>query len=85
VSCNLALIGSDARAPSDVKFVSAPVSGTSAVCDISLHYERRLISASSNMTIAYTVSGPQQTNSAIYNIIAVPDGATKRVSVAITQ
>jgi hypothetical protein len=86
VSCNLALIGSDALAPSDVKSVSAPVSGTSAVCDVSVPYEWRLKSASSNMTIAYTVSGPQQTSSAIYNIIAVPaDGATTVAHVAITQ
>jgi hypothetical protein len=38
------------------------------------------------MTIAYSVSGPAQVSSGIYNIITVPaNGATTNVAVAIEQ
>jgi hypothetical protein len=86
VSCNVALIGSDTRAPSDSQFVNAAVSGSTATCTLTLHYKWRLTSVATNMTIAYSVSGPAQVSSGIYNIITVPaNGATTNVAVAIEQ
>jgi len=86
VSCAVTLIGSDTNAPTDSKFISAAVSGTGAVCKIALHYKWLLDSATSKMTIAYSVSGPNQTSSGIADVITVPaNGTNTHVAIAITQ
>jgi hypothetical protein len=86
VSCGVALIGSDTLAPSDSKSVSAPVTNSTAVCKLTVHYKWRVESTTSTMTIAYSASGPIQTSSGIYNIITVPgNGVTTTVAVAVTQ
>lgn len=86
VSCSLALLGNDTRSPSDGKFANASVSGSTAVCKIAVHYKWHLSSASSTMTIAYSVTGPTQSSSGIYDTIAMPaNGATTTVAVAVTQ
>jgi hypothetical protein len=80
------LIGDDVNAPTDSKFTSAAVSGTGAVCKIALHYKWLIESATSKMTIAYSVSGPSQTSSGIADVIPVPaKGTTTTEAIAITQ
>jgi hypothetical protein len=82
----VALIGSDTLAPSDSQFVNATVSGSTATCPLTLHYKWRLSSVATNMTIAYSVSGPAQVSSGIYEIITVPaNGVKTTVTVAIQQ
>jgi len=86
VSCNLSLFGSDVLAPSDSQSVSAPVSGSSAVCKLTVHYGWRLESTTSTMTIAYSVQGPVQSSSGLYSTMTMPqNGTTTTVALAITQ
>ena len=73
VSCSLALISSDPRGPSDTNSTSAPVNGSTAVCNITMYYDWRLTSGSNDtMTIAYSVQGPAQSSSGLVGIIAMP-------------
>ncbi len=86
VSCAVALIGSDSLSPSDSESVNAPVSGSSAVCNLTIHYKWRIASLTSTMTIAYSVSGPLQDSSAIYEVITMPpNGATTIVTNSVQQ
>ena len=85
-SCSLTLIGNDTLEPSETQTVTAPVSNSRATCKLTVHYSWRLDSVSSGMTIAYSVSGPIQSSSAIFETITVPaDGATTNVGVAVQQ
>jgi len=86
VSCAVTLIGSDVNAPTDSKFISVPVSGSSAACNIAVHYKWLIANASSNMTIAYSVSGPSQSSSGIADVITMPgSGKITNEVIAITQ
>jgi hypothetical protein len=86
VLCGLALISNDALAPNDSKSVTAKVSGSSAVCSFPVDYKWTVASATSSMTIAYSVAGPAQSSSAIFSTITVPKNGTKtNVTVAVTQ
>jgi hypothetical protein len=86
VSCSVVLIGSDALSPSDTKTASVAVSGSAATCSLKLFYSWRLASPTSNMTIAYSVSGPEQTSSGTYETIVVPaNGTNTKVTLAIVQ
>lgn len=86
VVCGLALLGGDTLAPSDSGSVAAKVSGSTAVCKLSVPYKWRLESASSSMTIVYTASGPVQTSSATYEVITMPaNGVVTPLTVEITQ
>jgi hypothetical protein len=87
VSCSLSLISNDQRAPSDTQSISAPVSGTTAICNITMNYKwRPTTPASDTMTIAYSVQGPVQNSSGITNIIPMPaNGTTKIITIAVTQ
>jgi hypothetical protein len=80
VSCSLALLSSDPRSPSDSASVSAPVSGSSATCLVTVNYRWRLTTPSSDtMTIAYSVSGPIQSSSGLVNIIPCLSGCLTSV------
>lgn len=87
VSCNLSLLSSDARAPSDSKTIDAPVSGSTATCIVKVNYKWRLTTpATDTMTIAYSVQGPNQTSSGLVNVIAMPaDGTNLSQSIGVTQ
>jgi hypothetical protein len=86
VSCSVALVSNDVHAPSDSKAVEAAVSGATAHCSLSVSYRWALASATSAMTIFYTVSGPAQASSALYGTITVPpSGTTTPVNIAVTQ
>jgi hypothetical protein len=87
VSCSLSLISSDPRGPSDTNSTSAPVSGSSAICQITMHFNWRLTSGSSDtMTIAYSVAGPVQTSSGLVNIIPMPASGTQlNLNIPVTQ
>jgi hypothetical protein len=86
VLCGVALISNDALAPNDSKSVTATVSGSSAVCSFPMDYKWTVSSATSIMTIAYSVAGPAQSSSAIFSTITVPPNGTKtNVTVAVTQ
>jgi hypothetical protein len=86
VLCGVALISNDSLAPSDSKSVTATVSGSSAVCSFPMHYKWTVSSATSAMTIAYSVAGPAQSSSAIFSTITLPpNGRTTNVTVAVTQ
>ena len=87
VSCSLALISNDVRAPSDTQSISAPVNGSTATCQILIYYNWRLtVPANDTMTIAYSVQGPVQNSSGIIQIIPIPSNGTQRVfTAAVTQ
>lgn len=87
VSCSLALISSDQRAPSDSNSVSAPVTGSTATCPLTMYYKWRLTTPSSDtMTIAYSVQGPVQVSSGLANIIPMPaDGTISTFIIKVTQ
>jgi hypothetical protein len=90
VSCSLSLISNDPRGPSDTSSTSAAVSGSSATCQISMHFNWRLTStslSSDTMTIAYSVAGPSQTSSGLVNIIPMPASGTTigPMNIAVTQ
>jgi hypothetical protein len=89
VSCSLSLISSDPRGPSDTNSTTAAVSGTTAVCNITMHFNWRLTSTSlsaDTMTIAYSVAGPSQTSSGLVNIIPMPANATQlTLNIPVTQ
>jgi len=86
VLCGVALISNDSLAPNDSKSVTAIVSGSSAVCSFPTHYKWTVSSATSGMTIAYSVAGPAQSSSAIFSTITLPpNGTTTNVTVAVTQ
>jgi hypothetical protein len=73
ISCSLSLISNDPRNPSDTNSISAPVTGSTAVCNITMYYYWRLTSGSNDtMTIAYSVQGPAQTSNGIVGVIAMP-------------
>jgi hypothetical protein len=89
VSCSLSLISSDPRGPSDSNSTSAPVNGSTAICQISMHFNWRLTStslASDMMSIVYSVAGPSQTSSGIVNIIPMPASGTQlALNIPVTQ
>lgn len=89
LSCSLSLISSDPRGPSDTNSTSASVSGSSAVCQVAVHFNWRLTStslSSDTMTIAYSVQGPVQTSSGLVNIIPMPANGTQlTLSIPVTQ
>ena len=87
VSCSLALIGSDPRAPRDTITVTAPVNGATALCPISLNYRWRLTDPSQDtMAIAYGVQGPSQSSIGIVNIIPMPsDGYIANMAFTVNQ
>ena len=75
ISCSLSLISNDPRGPSDTNSTTAPVNGTTAVCNITMYYYWRLTSGSTSsdtMLIAYSVQGPTQTSSGVVGSIAMP-------------
>jgi len=85
-SCSLTLIGNDTLGPSETQTVTASVSNARAVCKLTVHYNWRLDSVSSQMTIAYSASGPIQSSSGVYEVITVPaDGTVTNVAVAVLQ
>jgi hypothetical protein len=89
VSCSVSLISNDPRAPSDSSSVTAPVSGSTATCVVTVNYRWRLTSANlstDTMTIAYSVQGPVQVSSGLINIIPMPaDGTHLSQSFGVTQ
>lgn len=86
VSCGLALISNDSHAPNDSLSQTATVSGATAVCSFLMHYKWVLASTSSTLTIAYSVSGPVQTSSALYTTIPIPpNGTTIPVTIVVIQ
>jgi hypothetical protein len=87
VSCGLSLISSDQRSPSDSQTISAPVSGSTAICQITMSYRWRLtVPSSDTMTIAYSVQGPVQSSFGLVNIIPMPaDGAQSTFNIGVTQ
>jgi hypothetical protein len=89
VSCSLSLISNDPRGPSDTNSTSAAVSGSSAVCQITMYYYWRLTAASlssDTMTFAYSVAGPTQTSSGLVNIPPMPpSGAQTVIAIPVTQ
>jgi hypothetical protein len=87
VTCSLALISSDQLAPSDTQSVTATVSGSAATCNITMHYKWRVMTPSTDtLTIAYSVQGPIQTSSAVYEIITQPaDGTVTTLAIGVIQ
>lgn len=86
VSCALSLISDDTLSPTDANSTSAKINGTTAVCTFSMHYRWVVNSATSHMTIAYSVSGPSQSSSGISRIITLPaNNATTHVAIAVDQ
>jgi hypothetical protein len=87
VSCNLTLISSDKRAPSDTKSKTETVSGSTATCIVKVHYSWPLTTpASDTMTIAYSVQGPVQTSAGITDIISMPaNGTVTTLAIGVTQ
>jgi len=89
VSCSVSLISNDPRAPSDSTSVTAPVSGSTATCVVTVNYRWRLTSANlstDTMTVAYSVQGPVQVSSGLINIIPMPaDGTHLSQSFGVTQ
>ncbi len=89
VSCSLALLSSDPRAPSDSASVTSTVSGSTATCTVTVNYRWRLTSTSlstDTMTIGYSVQGPVATSSGLVNIIPMPANGTHLTqSFAVTQ
>ncbi len=86
-SCSLSLISNDPRSPSDTNSASVPVSGSSAVCFVSVRYRWRLTNpAADTMTIAYGVQGPTQSSTGIVNIIPMPgDGYLANLAFTVNQ
>jgi hypothetical protein len=86
VSCALSLVGDDALNPTDSKFTSVAVNGTTATCRVPVRYKWTVNNPASHMTIAYSVSGPTQSSSGIAKVIPLPaNNANFGVSVAINQ
>jgi hypothetical protein len=86
VNCSISLISNDALGLVETKSVSAPVSGSTAICRTGVRYRWTLASPTSKMTIAYTLSGPQQYSSGIITTIPMPaNGSATAASVAVTQ
>jgi hypothetical protein len=87
VSCSLALISSDQRAPSESKSKTETVSDSTATCKVRVHYSWPLTTpASDTMTIAYSVQGPVQTSAGIIDIITMPaTGTVTTEAVGVTQ
>jgi hypothetical protein len=87
VSCSVSLISNDQRAPADSSTVTAPVSGSTATCVVTVNYRWRLTTPSTDtMTIAYSVQGPVQVSSGLINIIPMPaDGTHLSQSFGVTQ
>jgi hypothetical protein len=89
VTCSVSLISSDPRGPSDTNSTTAAVSGSTATCNITMHFNWRLTStslSSDQMTIAYSVAGPLQTSSGLVNIIPMPASGTQlTLNIPVTQ
>jgi hypothetical protein len=89
VTCSLSLISNDPRGPSDTNSTGAAVNGSTATCQISMHFNWRLSAASlanDQMTIAYSVAGPSQTSSGLTNIIPMPpSGSMLTLNIPVTQ
>lgn len=89
VSCSLALLSDDPRAPSDSASVTSTVSGSTAICTVKVNYRWRLTSTSlskDTMTIAYSVQGPVATSSGLVNTIPMPaNGTHLSQSFGVTQ
>jgi hypothetical protein len=87
VSCSLVLISSDKLSPSDTQSETATVSGSAATCNITMNYKWRLMTPSTDtLTIAYSVQGPVQTSSAIYDVITQPaDGTVTTLAIGVIQ
>jgi hypothetical protein len=90
VSCTLSLSSNDPRGPAESQTTSASVSGSTALCSITMYYRWRLTSSSissDTMTIAYSVQGPVQSSSGLVNIVPMPpDGAaTGPMTIGVTQ
>ena len=86
-NCSLSLISSDARSPSDTQTTSAPISGATATCVMTLRYRWRLTTPSTDtMTFAYTVQGPTQSSTGLVNIIPMPaDGYVASLVFTVNQ
>lgn len=86
VSCGVALIGDDTHSPADNRSVDVAVVGSKATCKLTIPYKWHLASATSKMSIAYSVSGPRQSSSGIHSVFTVPaNGTNTTVAVAISQ
>jgi hypothetical protein len=86
VSCGITLISSDTLSPTDSKFTSVKVSGSTATCNLAVSYRWLVNSASSTMSIAYSASGPDQSSSGIARVITLPpSNTTTHVAVAVSQ
>ena len=73
VSCSLSLISNDARGESDSNGATAAVSGSQAICSVTIPYKWALTTPNADtMTMAYSVQGPVQYSSGIFNIIVMP-------------
>lgn len=86
VSCGITLISGDTLSPTDSKFTSVQVSGSTATCNLSVSYRWLVNSASSTMSIAYSASGPNQSSSGISRVITLPaSNTTTHVAIAVSQ
>jgi hypothetical protein len=87
VSCSLSLISSDQLAPTDSSSVSVTVSGSTAICPITIDYKWRLTTPSTDtLTIAYSVQGPIQSSSALYDVITQPaEGTVTTLAFGVVQ
>ncbi len=73
VSCGVSLSSNDARAPSESQSTNAAVTGSTAVCSMTLYYNWPLTTPSSDtLTVTYGVQGPVQYSSAVYAVIPMP-------------
>jgi hypothetical protein len=87
VSCGLSLISSDQLSPADSNSVTVTVSGATAICPITINYKWRLTTPTSDtMTIAYSVSGPSQSSSGLFDIITQPaEGTVTTLAIGVVQ
>jgi hypothetical protein len=87
VSCSVSLISSDQRAPSDTKSKTGTGSGATEICKVRVHYSWPLTTpASDTLTIAYSVEGPIQTTSGLFDVISMPaNGTVTTLAIGVTQ
>lgn len=86
VSCSIALVSDDTRAPTESAATDVPVKGKRAVCTVKVRYHWLLSKADSTIQLVYSVSGPSQNSSGVYDRITVPaDGAHTTFSLVLDQ
>jgi hypothetical protein len=88
VSCGLSLVSNDARGPSESGSITAAVSGSQAICNMSIHYKWALTTPTADtMRIVWSVQGPAQYSSATYDVITMPatGSATGPLNIPVSQ